>query len=126
LPDAQGHAWSLVPYVLNPKPATPRVQRPLFLYADLWRANVHIEARGVVDGPYKYIHDLGTGVNMLFNLERDPEELSNLVETSPAIRGRLAELLDSWEAYEHLNAPANSPAMMGRTSTFAPPTSTPP
>jgi arylsulfatase A-like enzyme len=110
LPDAQGHAWSLVPYTMN-VPARPRLKRPLFLYADLWRASVHYESRGVLDGPYKYIHDVGTGVNMLFNVEQDPDELSNLVETNPKERGRLAELLDSWEAFQHANAPANSPAM---------------
>ena len=110
MPDAQGHAWSLVPYTMN-VPPKPRLRRPLFLYADLWRASVHYESRGVLDGPYKYIHDVGTGVNMLFNVEQDPDELSNLVDSNPKERGRLAELLDSWEAFQHENAPANSPSV---------------
>jgi arylsulfatase A-like enzyme len=97
--DPASHAWSLVPYALN-VPATPRPKRDMFLYADLWRGNVHYEARGVVDGDYKYIHDLGTGINELYNLSQDPEELTNLVEAAPALRGRLSEMLDSWETYE--------------------------
>jgi arylsulfatase A-like enzyme len=110
LPDAQGHAWSLVPYMRN-VPAKPRPKRPVFLYADLWRGSVHYESRGVLDGSYKYIHDVGTGVNMIFNVAEDPDELSNLIDTNPKVRGALAELLDGWEAFQHENPPANSPSI---------------
>jgi hypothetical protein len=53
---------------------------------------------------------------MLFNVEQDPDELSNLVDTNPKERGRLAELLDSWEAFQHENAVVGSPSMTAHGS----------
>jgi choline-sulfatase len=97
-PDPKSPGWSLVPYILT-VPKTPRPQRPLFLYADIIRANVHYEARGVVDRPYKYIRDINTNQNMLFDVDQDPEEQLNLADAAPKTRERLAEMLDSWEAY---------------------------
>ena len=96
--DPQSPAWSLVPYTLG-APKTPRPKRALYLYADIWRGNVHYEGRGVVDGHYKYIHDINANVNLLFDLEHDPLELSNIAELTPGVRDRLAEQVDSWEAY---------------------------
>jgi arylsulfatase A-like enzyme len=97
-PDPASPAWSLIPPAMGATKGG-RPPRPTFLYADIIRANVHFEARGVVDGQYKYIHDVNANVNMLFDLDRDPDELSNIAEAMPTVRGRLAELLDSWEAY---------------------------
>jgi arylsulfatase A-like enzyme len=107
-PDPDSPAWSLVPYAVTAQGA-PRRNRTLFLYADIVRANVHYEARGVVEEPYKYIHDLNANVNMLFDLERDPGELLNVADAAPRTRERLAELVDSWEAYARTPAPAAGP-----------------
>jgi arylsulfatase A-like enzyme len=105
-PDPQSSAWSLVPYAVT-VPGTPRPARPLFLYADTIRGNVHYEARGVVEGPYKYIHDRNANVNMLFDLDRDPDELLNVADAVPRTRDRLAELVDSWEAYAQIPVPTS-------------------
>jgi arylsulfatase A-like enzyme len=110
-PDPASSAWSLVPYALT-KTRTERPHRPLFLYADITRANVHYEARGVYDAPYKYIHDVNANVNMLFDLEHDPEELTNLSEALPRIRDRLAEQVDSWEAYGRSSGAQQPPAVI--------------
>jgi arylsulfatase A-like enzyme len=108
----------LVPYAVT-VPSTPRPKRALFLYADIVRANVHYEARGVVDRPYKYIHDLNANVNMLFDLDRDPEELLNVADAAPRTRERLAEMVDSWETYAR--TPGNATAETGPSPKIARP-----
>jgi arylsulfatase A-like enzyme len=93
-PDAATHAWDLMPYLRG----APMPSRPLFLYTDLWRAGVHYEARGVLDGDLKYIHDLGNGTKQVFDVEADPGELTSIAEARPALREKYDEMVDGWEA----------------------------
>jgi arylsulfatase A-like enzyme len=95
--DPEGQGWDLMPYLKG----APLPARQLFLYADLWRDGVHFNTRGVLDedGRTKFVHDVGTGANHLYDVKTDPEELSNVADVRPAVVGRLAERLDSWESY---------------------------
>lgn len=92
--DAGSHAWDLMPYLRG----APMPPRPLFLYTDLWRAGVHYEARGVIDGDMKYIHDLGSGTKQVYDLTADPSELTSIAESRPALREKYDEMVDAWEA----------------------------
>jgi choline-sulfatase len=97
VPDKDSEGWSLVPYVMT---KVPEMRRPIFLYGDITRGGVHYQGRGIVEWPYKYIRDISTGTVQLFDIEHDPDELTNLNDTRGDIRDRLAETLDGWEAYE--------------------------
>lgn len=90
-------SWSLLRYLYPP--GAHRDARPIFLYTDLTRGTVHYEGRGVVDGDYKYIHDLGSGIEELYRLGSDPNERYNLATVEPDRRERMAEMVDSWESY---------------------------
>jgi hypothetical protein len=52
---------------------------------------------GLRDGNFKYHYYINSGVDELFDLSRDPEELSNLAESHPELcrqyRRRLAGLV---------------------------------
>jgi arylsulfatase A-like enzyme len=98
-PDRQCEEWDLLPY-LEGAPLPPR---PLYLYSDLWRSGVHFESRGVldVDGKTMFIRDVSAGMNQLYDLDADPEELSNVADAHPAQRDKLSEMVDGWEAYEN-------------------------
>jgi arylsulfatase A-like enzyme len=93
--DAQG--WDLMPYLKG----APLPARPLFLYADLWRDAVHFNARGVLDedGRTKFVYDVSAGARHLYDVKSDPGELLDLAEARPALTSKLAEEVDSWEAY---------------------------
>jgi arylsulfatase A-like enzyme len=95
-PDPASQAWDLMPYLVGGK-SMPN--RPMFLYTDLWRAGVHYEARGVIDGHFKFIHDLTSGTSAVYDLAVDPDELMNLADAKPALRQRYGEMVDGWEAF---------------------------
>jgi arylsulfatase A-like enzyme len=92
--DGVTHAWDLMPYLRG----APMPSRPLFLYTDLWRAGVHYEARGVIDGDMKYIHDLGNGTKQVYDIAADPGELTSIAEARPSLREKYDEMVDGWEA----------------------------
>ena len=98
-PDKECQAWDLMPYLRG----RPLPVRPLFLYADLWRSGVHFESRAVLDtdGHTKFVRDISHGVDQLYDLKIDPDELSNVADARPAERDKLAEMVDSWEAFEN-------------------------
>jgi choline-sulfatase len=98
-PDAAHQAWNLLPYLLHGEPMPPRA---LFFYSDLRRNGVHFESRGMLDvgGRLKFIRDISVGINQLYDLEKDPEELLNIAEKRPEIRDALAATVDGWESYE--------------------------
>jgi arylsulfatase A-like enzyme len=98
-PDKDCQEWDLMPYLHG----TPLPVRPLFLYTDLWRGGVHFESRGVLDtdGHTKFIRDISHGMDQLYDLSTDPMELNNVADAKPALRDKLAEMVDSWEAYEN-------------------------
>ena len=75
-----------MPYVKG----TPLPARPLFLYTDLWRGGVHFESRGVLDadGHTKFIRDISHGMDQLYDLTIDPEELSNVADAQPGPSGQ--------------------------------------
>jgi hypothetical protein len=50
----------------------------------------------VVYGDYKLINDRRRKTQQLFNLESDPQELHNLLETEPGKQQELAAILDSF------------------------------
>jgi arylsulfatase A-like enzyme len=98
-PDKECQEWDLLPYLKG----KPLPVRPIFLYTDLWRGGVHFESRGVldVDGHTKFIRDISHGVDQLYDLTIDPAELSNVADARPALKDKLAEMVDSWEAFEN-------------------------
>jgi hypothetical protein len=76
--------------------------RSLFFYSDLWRNGVRFESRAVLDvgGRLKFIRDVSVGINQLYDLETDPDELSNLADDRPAVRDSFEALVEGWEAFE--------------------------
>jgi arylsulfatase A-like enzyme len=97
--DGEGPGWNLLPYLLRGKSMPPR---PLFLHSETWRSGVHFESRGVLDagGRWKFIRDVRIGFDQLYDLNADPEELSNLAAAKPAVRDPLKAMLEDWEASE--------------------------
>ena len=83
---------SLVPLLIGP-PASRLAERPIFLFGDLIRHTIHYEARGVVQGGFKYIRYEPVDVEQLFDLREDPQESKNLAASHEALRARLAGLL---------------------------------
>jgi arylsulfatase A-like enzyme len=94
--------WSLVPF-LSEHVATASAERPVFLYADDWRGDVHYYFRGVIQGDFKYVRDVATGADQLFDERTDPDEANDLRSRLPEMRGQLATLVEAWSA--HAGAP---------------------
>jgi arylsulfatase A-like enzyme len=81
------------------RPADPELAaRPIFLFADLMRTGLRYDARGVVKNGFKYIRYESAAVEQLFDLQEDPHESQNIAASRPAIRARLARLVDENEA----------------------------
>ena len=99
-PDPECQTWSLLPYLLEGAPLPPR---PLFLYSDQWRTGVHYVSRGVldVDGRTKFIRNVSAGTRELYDIQADPDELTNLADARPQERDRLSEMIDGWESFEN-------------------------
>ena len=66
-------------------------------------SGVHYVSRGVIDmdGRTKLIRNISYGMDQLYDLSTDPMELNNVADAKPALRDKLAEMVDSWEAYEN-------------------------
>jgi arylsulfatase A-like enzyme len=94
---------SLVPLLEGP--GDPELaKRPIFLFADLMRPTLRYQARGVVEDGFKYIRYEPSGLEQLFDLGSDPQELHNLADSRITVRARLAGLVDVEEA-GHAPAP---------------------
>ena len=93
-------SWNLLPYLLRGK-AMPR--RPLYLSSDLWRNGTHLSSRGILgpSGKVKFVHNMTTGTNELFDLANDPEEMTNLADAHPVERDRFAAVLGGWASFEN-------------------------
>jgi arylsulfatase A-like enzyme len=98
-PDPETQAWDLMPYMEG----APMPARNLYFYGDLWRSGVHYEERALLapDNEMKFIHDISNNMNLLLDIQRDPDEMSNLSDAQPALSAEMAETLDSWDAYEN-------------------------
>jgi arylsulfatase A-like enzyme len=78
----------LVPYASGARADAPHEA----LY---WRAAGH---RAIRVGPHKLISDAKTGARVLYDLEADPFENTDLSETDPALVKSLEERLEKWES----------------------------
>ncbi len=94
LPPRADDGWSLLAQLGDDVPA-----RSLFMFTDLWRGNVHQQASAIVEWPLKLIRDVRTNVTALYDVAEDPEEEDDLSSARAADRARLAERLESYEAY---------------------------
>jgi arylsulfatase A-like enzyme len=99
-PPTDADGWSLLVH-LGDDPPTDPAARPLFMFTDLWRANVHIQATAVLRWPHKFIRDAQTGAEQLYDVAGDPGETVDLSGTELRIRDELAELSDAYEAFAH-------------------------
>jgi arylsulfatase A-like enzyme len=90
-------AWSLVPYAYGD--ARPPA-RSLSLMTDHWRGPARFHARGLVEGRYKYVRELSSGSEHLYDLERDPGEVTDLTPVMPELHARFVEALDARTAPE--------------------------
>jgi arylsulfatase A-like enzyme len=89
--------WNLLALLGAPDSATR--DRPLFLSEDGRAMGILYRSRAVVEGHMKYERDVLSGIEQLYDLDRDPGERVNLRRTDRADRDRLAALLESWSAY---------------------------
>ncbi|MBW2523605.1 MAG: sulfatase, partial [Deltaproteobacteria bacterium] len=70
----------------GPRRGAPRA---IFMTIQGWS-----HADGVVCWPWKLIADRTNGRILLYHLERDPEEVDNLVDDHPSVAARLGQVLD--------------------------------
>lgn len=93
---SESGAWSLLPFIAS---AEERLDRPIFLYRTATRGPLRIEAHGVVKDGRKYIRT-DPDLEELYELERDPEENTNLVsnEALRSLRDPLARLVEARRA----------------------------
>jgi arylsulfatase A-like enzyme len=94
--DPQHDARSLLGKIFGAETASPR---PLFLFTELERGSVRYDASAVLDWPYKFLRDRRTNSSALFDVAHDPGEQRSLVDARPDVAGRLADLLDGYEAW---------------------------
>jgi arylsulfatase A-like enzyme len=73
--------------------------RDIFLFTDLPQWYQYKKADGVLRYPWKLVRDRQSGLTELFDVERDPTESKNMIETQPELAAELAELLDSYTSY---------------------------
>lgn len=86
LPDAEGH--SLTPMIEG---KTQSINQ--YVYAE---EDVAIPMRSVRSARYKLILNLWTGKEQLFDLERDPGELTDVAQENPGVVKKLDPLLRAW------------------------------
>ena len=89
------NAWNLLPLVVGGDAAGDPV-RPIYFYVDHPVGTIRYNARAVLSGPLKYVHDSTTSTFHLYDVVADPDEKLDLLEENPAEAQRLAERLASW------------------------------
>jgi arylsulfatase A-like enzyme len=94
---AGGEGQSLIAVARAPDDALR--DRPIFLAEDDRVAGVRFQSRAVIEGRFKYVRDVATGIEQLFDLEADPGEHENRRRLQPAERAHLAAHLEAWSAY---------------------------
>ena len=55
---------------------------------------------GIRDGDWKYIYDVASGRELLFNLANDPTELRDLAAEHPAVSTELRQRVGAWVTFE--------------------------
>lgn len=74
-------------------------RRPLFLFTELERGSMRYFASAVIDWPHKFIRDHRTGTVALYDVVEDPGERRSLIDSQPAVAGRLSDLLEAYESW---------------------------
>ena len=64
----------------------------------LFFADYSLGLLGLRDGRWKYIYEIGSGRVRLFNLERDPRELSDVSALEAARAGRYGQVVRGWSS----------------------------
>jgi choline-sulfatase len=90
--DEGARGESLVPEIFGADIAS----RPIMV--DQPRNPYYLPRRGFYNGPYKLHHHIDTGTFLLFDLDRDPDEKTDLAESQPEL------LRDVQRAYEQYTA----------------------
>lgn len=88
-----GAAGSTLWGIMQGKPAT---SRPLFGAVRVLSQVPYRVMASVVDWPYKLHTEWSGEAVELYNLEQDPLEENNMLNTEPAVAQRLMDLLNSW------------------------------
>jgi arylsulfatase A-like enzyme len=101
-PTAAGDAWSLVPLAFSREVPDDR-ERPLFLYAEMRRGLLRVDAHAIVRNGHKLV--AFPGATRFFELELDPREEASLATSAdPRETEDLARMLRAWTADVKRNA----------------------
>ncbi|HEY8076697.1 MAG TPA: sulfatase-like hydrolase/transferase [Labilithrix sp.] len=93
-PPDDGPAWDLLPFAAGE--AVPGAEhRPIFLANGIAMPGREMSRAIVVDDA-KYVRDLESGAEALYDLRTDPDERVDLALREPARRDALRERLESW------------------------------
>jgi len=76
----------------------------------LFFADYSLGLLGLRDGPWKFIYEVGSGRPTLFDLDRDPRELSDLSPREPARASWYAQVVRNWSSAQkkHLTQSATN------------------
>jgi arylsulfatase A-like enzyme len=69
---------------------------------------------GLRDGPFKFIHELGSGRSRMFDVERDPREQTDLAASHPELVHRYVRNVRGWSAAEKQRLNAATGTSSGR------------
>ncbi|WP_375585820.1 sulfatase [Cyclobacterium xiamenense] len=85
--------------------------RPLFWYFPHYSGGLGGRPSAAIrEGQYKLIHFFETNESELYNLEKDPEENSDIGKSLPKIKSRLANTLHQWIAEMAVKLPFPNPS----------------
>jgi hypothetical protein len=64
----------------------------------LFFADYSLGLLGLRDGPWKYIYDIGSGKEKLFNLEIDSHEMTDIAAREPARASSYEQVVRGWSS----------------------------